>query len=201
MAFEMDDRGRFNLVEIDESCNVNDLKIEIRGNKNKILVAKNSKFLDQYIRIWGHCNTIEIGEDCKIIGRILFDGDEQRLSIGDGTTFERVGIVVAEGASVRIGEDCMFSYGISVRTSDAHSIIDTTTGKRTNFARDVVIGQHVWVGAETIIQKDALLSDNSIVGIRSIVNDRFEEKNIAVGGIPARHLRSNVDWRRELLAE
>lgn len=47
----------------------------------------------------------------------------------------------------------MLSTGITIRTVDSHSIIDENTGQRINFGEDVVISDHVWIGADAKIKK------------------------------------------------
>lgn len=64
--------------------------------------------------------------------------DNNCLNIKKGTTFHGrngypVHIALDEGSSITINEDCMFSNGIQIRSTDSHSIIDST-GKRINYA-------------------------------------------------------------------
>lgn len=40
----------------------------------------------------------------------------------------------------------MFSTYITIRNSDSHSIIDLYSNRKVNEARDVKIGNHVWLG-------------------------------------------------------
>lgn len=191
--------GNNNVIDIAENVEASKLLVDIRGSNNSISIKNNCVINDLYIRFWGDDNCIEIGDSCKITGRFLFDGSNQKLKIGRLTTFERVGIVVAEGVSVSIGEDCMFSYGIQLRTTDAHSIIDLTTGKRSNQAQSLHVGNHVWVGAEAIIQKGTKIPNNSIVGIRSVVSGKFYNNNVAIAGVPAKIVKEMIDWDRKLI--
>ena len=57
----------------------------------------------------------------------------------------------------------MVSKDVSIRTGDSHSIIDLKTKKRINFGKDVVIGNHVWLGLNTSILKGVRIGNNSIV--------------------------------------
>lgn len=76
----------------------------------------------------------------------------------------------------RIGKDCMLGRKISICTTDFHSIIDVATSKRINPAKDVTIGNHVWIGADVAINKGVTIADNSIVGSNSVVtNDMMNQ--------------------------
>lgn len=93
----------------------------------------------------------------------------------------------------------MFSNNISVRTTDSHSIIDSS-GNRINYALDVYIGNHVWVGLQSLILKGANISDNSIVAARSVVpSSTICEQNCILAGLPAKIIRRNINWCRKRL--
>lgn len=197
--FTLNETGTNNTIKVAEGVDATKLVVDIRGSNNSIVIGDGCNINDTYIRFWGDDNHVTINDSCKIAGRFLFDGTNQQLNIGRMTTFERVGIVIAEGTSVSIGEDCMFSYGIQLRTTDAHSIIDLTTGMRSNQAQDLKIGNHVWVGAEVIIQKGSKIPNNSIVGIRSVVSGKFHTDHIAIAGVPAKIVKEMIDWDRKLI--
>jgi acetyltransferase-like isoleucine patch superfamily enzyme len=63
--------------------------------------------------------------------------------------------------------------------------------KRINYARDINIGKHVWIGAYVNILKGVTIGDNSIIGIRSIVTKNIPQNCIALG-VPAKVIRENV---------
>ena len=90
----------------------------------------------------------------------------------------------------------MFSRDIDFRTGDSHSII-TINGERINPSKDIVIGNHVWVGTQTICLKGATISSNSIIAAGSIVTKPFLQENIIIGGNPAKVLKTEINWLRE----
>ena len=118
--------------------------------------------------------------------------------IGENTTFEDIHIAVTEPESeIHIGRDCMFAYGIDVRTGDSHSIINTNTKKRTNYAQDINIGNHVWVAAHVSILKGVHIADNCVIATRSVVTNKFEDENILIAGMPAKKIKENIRWERK----
>ncbi len=97
---------------------------------------------------------------------------------------------------VIIGDNCMFSTDLLIRTGDGHSIFDTETGKLINPNKSIFIGNNVWCGVYVRIFKGAKISDNSIVGACSVVTKEFNETNIIVAGNPAQIVRRNIKWDR-----
>jgi acetyltransferase-like isoleucine patch superfamily enzyme len=100
---------------------------------------------------------------------------------------------------VEIGKDCMFAYDIDIRTGDSHSIIDSTTGSRINYAKDINIGNHVWVAAHSIILKGVSIADNCVIATGAVVVKGFNEQGIIVAGNPGKIVKRNITWSRERL--
>jgi acetyltransferase-like isoleucine patch superfamily enzyme len=67
------------------------------------------------------------------------------------------------------------------------------SGKRVNWANNVEIGNHVWLGAHTQIIGRAQIGENSIIGIRSLVNGVISENSVAVG-TPAKVVKTGFTW-------
>lgn len=100
--------------------------------------------------------------------------------------------------SIAVGEDCMFSNNIIVRTSDSHPIYDSTTNERLNPAASVQIGNHVWIAPSSVVMKGANIGDGVIVGSHTMVNKKVSA-NVLVVGMPMRVIKENVYWTREAL--
>jgi acetyltransferase-like isoleucine patch superfamily enzyme len=173
-------------------------KVEIIGGNNTLFFSENTKLDNISVKINGSHNKIIILSGCVLHSTELWIEDDYcEITIGRGTTIESAHIAVTENnSSIKIGADCMFAKEIVVRTGDSHSIIDLDTNKRLNFARSVVIGNHVWLGHRSVILKGVNIGDNSIIATSSVVTKNVA-KNTLVGGTPAKILKSNVNWTRE----
>ncbi|MFV0199828.1 acyltransferase [Empedobacter falsenii] len=170
----------------------------IIGNNNKIILLKGS-YNKLNIFIKGDNNIIEINKNIRIKDLDLWIEDNNcKIIIGANTTIESAHIGVAEdNSTVSIGKDCMLSSNIRIVTTDSHSIIDNSTGLRLNLSDNVNIGNHVWLGANVCILKGSYISDNSIVGINSIVNKNFKKSNVILAGQPAKIIKEDINWDRE----
>ena len=177
-AVTFDIAGENNLINIGKGCVLNNVKFYIRGDNHSIVIEANCRFNDSS-EIW-----IE-DSDCSLV-------------IGEDSTFESVHLALTEvGSKIHIGRDCMFAHDIDVRTGDSHSIISQQTGERVNRAKDVRIGEHVWVAAHCVILKGVNIADNSVVATGAIVTRSFEKQGIIIGGNPAAELKQGINWSRE----
>lgn len=167
----------------------------IRGKGNKIIVAEGCKLHGCSFMMKGDNNEVIIGKDCKMSKTSFWiSGNDNRIEIGDRTT---VGydcqFATLEGTTIKVGKDCMFSHDISLRTSDSHSIVDVQ-GNRINHAKDITIGNHVWIGLESLILKGSVIADNSVVAARATVNKQFEQPGCIIAGAPAKQIKEDINW-------
>ncbi len=191
-------RGRQNRVNLTGPF-LRGVHVEIVGDRNVIDVAFGVSISSTRIIVRGDGNRIAIGQDCLIKSSVLWcEGEGGVIELGHDTTIEEAHIASNEGAPVRIGTDCMFAFGVDVRSSDSHSILDAETGDRLNSAAPISVGDHVWVGANVQILKGVSVGENSILGARSVATHDVSAGTL-VAGCPARELRTGVTWTRQCL--
>lgn len=171
------------------------------GRENTITINKGAVCKTIHIYIRGSQNCIVIEEGC-ILGKncsIRIEGNNCRVQVGKRTTMTRDIHLCAQenNMGIVIGEDCMFSNNIIVRTSDSHPIYDKD-GIRINEPQQVIIGSHVWIAPETTILKGVKIGDNSIIGSKSLVT-KDVESGCLYGGVPSRLIKRGVQWTREEL--
>ena len=173
-------------------------KIKISGDNNILYIGKNSLLRNCHISINGNNNVLYIGDDCVVNSTsIILDNEDTEIRIGNKTSIAKVQIVSLEPYKIEIGEDCMLSYDIEIRNTDSHKIYDKNTNKRINEGDIITIGNHVWLGMRAIILKGVNIEDNSIVAAGSIVT-KDVKANTIVSGNPARQVKENKNWSRDL---
>lgn len=173
----------------------------IQGAGHTIYIGKGTFIDNAQIYIRGNNNTIVFGDDCYIGPRCHFrcEGNGIQIIIGNQTTMTRDCNFTAQEdhTTITLGEDCMLSNTIVIRTSDSHPIYDEE-GNRTNLAKSVTIGNHVWIAPQSTIVKGAIIGDNVIIGSKSLVTKNCESNSL-YAGIPAKIIKKNVRWTREKL--
>ncbi len=126
-----------------------------------------------------------------------FEDDGNEIIIGDNTTMEGNNQLAAcEGTKIIVGKDCMFAHNVNFRTTDSHSIVDRE-GKRLNPGKDIIIGNHVWIGTDVLVLKGTRIPDNCVVSAKALVAAHKYEKNSIIGGVPAKHIRLETNWVRK----
>ena len=167
---------------------------KIVGNNNFIEIKELSALSNVNIMIKGSNNTITIGKLTKLTGTLWIEGNNCNIAIGDNVTVIGASFLVTEdNLSITVGDECLFSYGIEVRTSDSHSIIDLTSNERINRGKSIKIGNHVWVGVKATVLKGVNICNDSVIGAGSLVAKDVPPNSIAAG-VPAMVVKSNITW-------
>ena len=136
---------------------------------------------------------MELEEGVSFSGTVELFGDGKVLKIGRNTLINGADFIVHNGTKVKISANCLFSTKIDIRTTDSHSIFNSN-GERTNFDRDIFIGEHVWIGRMVSILKGSNIGDGSVIGSMSLVSGTVSKKVMAAG-IPAKTIKENLSWK------
>ncbi|WP_163272524.1 acyltransferase [Dysgonomonas sp. 511] len=173
--------------------------VRVYGNNSSVEIGKNCVIEQSSLSIFGDNSKIILGDNIVIRkGQFQVVGNNARIQISKETTIRECKIIAQEdSSSVYIGDDCMLSSNILIRTSDAHSVINEAN-KRINLPKNVIIGSHVWISQSVTILKGCTIGDNSIVGYGSICTKDIPANCIAVGN-PAIIVKKNITWNRKIL--
>lgn len=108
-------------------------------------------------------------------------------------------IVASFHARIILGMDCMVSYSVFIRAGNSHNMIDLKTFEHfdDNPNRDVVLGEHVWVGMRVTLINGVRIGSGSTVGANSFVCKKRFPSNCCLAGNPATILRERTAWIRD----
>lgn len=135
-------------------------------------------------------------------GKVVFEG---RCSLGSGTRLNVHGkLRFGNGVQINgnsnicclsdmeIGDGSLISWECLFMDSDFHKIYED--GKIANENSPVKIGKNCWIGCRTTVLKGSEVPDGSVVGAGSLVCKKFDTKNSAYAGSPAKLLKENIRW-------
>lgn len=187
----------------------NNTLLYVEGNAN-LLVGNDCKCsidFDTHTSInLSSGSRVNWGDNNKISGSFIVRNNA-KLKIGDNLTINKnLHLSVLDQTELVVGDDCMFSHDLTFYTNDSHSIFDIQTGQNLNSTeeinseRKIIIGNHVWIGARSIILYNTRIGDGSVIGAGSIVKNKIPNNCIAVG-TPARIVRRNIAWSRDNCSE
>lgn len=99
------------------------------------------------------------------------------------------------GKNVKIGNDNLFSDGLTFMPADAHQIIRLGDNRILNPGGSIEIGNHNWIGKNAVFLKNSGLGNDCVVGFNSVVTKNFPVSNCVLAGSPAKIIKSNIYWK------
>ena len=169
--------GSNNNVRIEMPLRFSECRLVIVGDNNSFSIRSSNKtrMLKVFFYLADGC-AIDIGRDCHINNNVSIMAKEK------------------SGCRISIGNNCAIAMECILRCGDGHTLVNEYNGEPLNEPDDITIGNHVWIGARTIVLKRSYIAENSVVGAMSLVNKRFDIPNILIGGVPAKIIKSGINW-------
>ena len=182
------------------------LKVEFAGeNSTVILHSPVIKFKKSRMFLRSNC-TVEIGASKKEANELTVLAFDNNLSLKIGNNFSctkdcQFFFSKERGKKITVGNDCMFASHIKIRSSDGHTITDRTTGEILNYGEDVIIKDNVWLAMNTTVLKGVTIEEGCVVGTGSLVTKSCDEPHSIYAGVPARKIKSNINWSRDSIPD
>jgi acetyltransferase-like isoleucine patch superfamily enzyme len=177
---------------------------DVRGCDNRVIIGPKARLSNCKITIIGnHCSLV-IGGGHTIVNGTSFwlQDDHSHISIGkDFMCGEGSQIASCEGTIISLGDDCMLSEDIEMRSSDSHSIFNTNTRMRINEARNITISNHVWITAHVRILKGSYVAAHCVVGNSSLVSGKLSQSHSIYAGVPCKLMKEQIEWSKYKLAQ
>lgn len=161
--------------------------------------------MQQYIKklsfySYGGGNKVIIGNNCHLNGVNFYcNSDNNLINILDDVIVnasrkQPTCLNACDGQTISIGQRCLLSNSIEIHTTDYHKIFDEQDNIE-NSPRDVVIGNHVWIGLQCLILKGVKIADDCVVGARSLLTKEYNQKNTIIVGNPAKTVKNHIKWK------
>ena len=110
----------------------------------------------------------------------------ENIYLGDNSYVNGGKLYAGIDSKIVIGNDCMISYGVHIRTT-THNYKSRSIPMKNQggYERDIVIEDNCWIGYGAQIMPGVIIHKGSVVGAGAVVT-RDVDENTVVGGIPAR---------------
>lgn len=169
-----------------------------KNANSKIFVKKPKRIKNILVTDKGSGDSyVNIGRGVNIINHLHIDFTTNcTINIGDNCTIGTLDILIdTPNITINIGNDCLIGFGVTIRSGDGHTIYDINSKLILNHPdKQIIIGDHVWIGRNVSILKNAAISSNTIVGMNSVVTKKFASENCILAGIPAKIVKNGVNW-------
>lgn len=131
--------------------------------------------------------TADIGHGSKICVM-----DEGEIVFGNNFVISAESTIVS-AKKIVFGNDCLLSWDILIMDTDWHKIYDQEQ-KHINPDREIIIGNHVWIGCRSTVLKGAQIPQGSVIAANSLVTKNLTGVNNIFGGNPLRVIKDKIAW-------
>lgn len=196
-------RGRNGNIFKHHNVFLRGLRVRFYGKGNEVILggAKPSALMNLHLEIHGSNHKVIIDGGVGARDLTIYCADENCLvHVKEDTQISgKTELAVMEGTKIEVGRDCLFSANITLRAGDSHSVIDAETGARLNKSKDIIVGDHVWIGNTVILTKGTIIGEHSVIATGSVVVGKTYPCNVALGGNPAKVIKEGISWRSEAI--
>jgi acetyltransferase-like isoleucine patch superfamily enzyme len=152
-------------------------------------IHPSSKVNLERLRLKPGCSLM-IGKESQIDGSIAFEREDISISIGDRVFIS--GSLIAAN-SIKIGNDVLVAWGVTVMDQNAHSIsfskrakdlVDWRVGKKDWShvkTAPIVISDKAWIGFNSIVLKGITIGEGAVIGAGSVVTKNVPAWTIVAG--------------------
>lgn len=169
-------KGTGNILFLEDGVQLKNSTISFLGNNSIIYLSSNKYEYRISTAVHNNC-AVYIGKNCYMSSPVK--------------------ILSTEGQSIFIGNDCLIALNVVLRNSDAHAVYDIETTQRINYPKSVFIGDHVWLGMESVILKGSQIGSGTIIASRSLVPNRIVPSNSMLAGSPAKIVKKGVFFEHQ----
>lgn len=110
--------------------------------------------------------------------------------------FANYNCTILDVAKVKIGDNCQMAPNVAIYTA-GHPVHPDTRNTMYEYGIEVVIGNNVWIGGNSVICPGVHIGDNVVIGAGSVVTKDIPEWCIAAGN-PCKVIRKITEADRKL---
>ena len=166
------------VIKLEGTMTLNEGYPRNSGKKSVFILEKNSK-----LSLVGHFKVYYGAEVCVY--------QNAKLELGYG--YINAGAQIRCMNHISIGNQCAIGRNVIIMDYDAHELF-YNDGTKNTITSPVIIGNHVWIGANAIILKGVSIGDNAVIGAGAVVT-KDVPSNTVVAGVPAIVLKEGIHWK------
>ena len=92
-------------------------------------------------------------------------------------------------STIHLGDNVLIGPGVQLHaTNHGYALNDEPMTYQKRTEKNILIGNDVWIGGNSVITAGITLANGIIVAAGSTVTKSFDEENIIIGGVPAKKI-------------
>ena len=91
---------------------------------------------------------------------------------------------------ISFGNNVMISWDCTFLDTDFHKVI--VDGEQSNADKEIIVGNHVWIGSETLVLKGAVIPHDTVLAARSTISRRLHDSNCIYHDNEC--IKQNINW-------
>lgn len=116
----------------------------------------------------------------------------ENAEVDIGSAYINSDAVILAAKKIQLGDECLISRMVFIYDADHHPIVNEQ-GEQINLPKPVILGNHVWIGLQTVIVRGSKIGDGAMIAANSLVGGKIKAGTMASGN-PARSY-SEIKWK------
>lgn len=140
---------------------------------------------------WQNDGIVYLGDNVNI-GQGSVISNSGKLVIGDNFNISANSKIICKN-NITIGDDCLVSWDCLLMDSDWHSVYNTLNGETINCDRAISMGNHIWIGCNSVVLKGSEIPENCVIAAGSVISGRLPKCN----SVYVRHnpIKEEINWK------
>lgn len=128
----------------------------------------------------------EIGENCYIEPPLHANWGGKFVHFGHDV-YANFNLTLVDDTDIYVGDSVLFGPNVTV-SAGTHPVHPVLRSKQAQYNLSIVIGNNVWIGANSVLLPGVHIGDNTVIGAGSVVTKDIPANVVAVGS-PCRVMR------------
>lgn len=153
------------------------VRFHLKGNKTSLFFGKYIRA--QRMKFSISSGTLKVSDMSYFGENSLIEVNNGTLDIGKNVFMNRNCMIVC-CEYVKIGDGTAFGANVSIYDHDHKIVREGNQNWSDSSKSSVIIGNNVWIGANTIILKGTSIGDNSVIAAGSVIKGSIPSHTIAI---------------------
>jgi acetyltransferase-like isoleucine patch superfamily enzyme len=160
-------------------------------NQPCLFIGQGKIFVGNNVNIGYYPSPHYFNSYCHIEAR----NPKSSIEIGDNSRFNNNVTIISHDNQIKIGSGVLVGMNVLIINSDFHPLQIHNRIDKNVISKPIVIGNNVFIGANSIILKGVTIGQNSVIGAGSVVTHNISSNSV-VAGNPAKVIKKINTFRK-----